>query len=52
MTNVTRIKKQKRFLYKRSQKIIIVGLNSIDELDALKALKTKEKEGGRKNSRS
>ncbi|XMA08905.1 hypothetical protein WAI453_001696 [Rhynchosporium graminicola] len=41
---IARLKKQKRFLYERRQKMITTGLNSIAELDTLKALEKEEKE--------
>ncbi|KAK0099544.1 hypothetical protein ONS95_000744 [Cadophora gregata] len=47
MAKILRLKKQKRFLYERRQKMIAAGLNSMEELDALEALE-KEAEEKRK----
>ncbi|CZT09536.1 uncharacterized protein RAG0_14270 [Rhynchosporium agropyri] len=44
IAKILRLKKQKRFLYERQQKIIATSLNSIAELDTLKALEKEEKE--------
>ncbi|KAH7408854.1 hypothetical protein BKA64DRAFT_570396 [Cadophora sp. MPI-SDFR-AT-0126] len=42
-TRLAKLKKQKRFLYKRRQKMIITGLNSINKLDTLETLEKKRK---------
>ena len=44
MAKILRLKKQKRFLYDRRQKMIAAGLNSMEELDALEALEKEETE--------
>ncbi len=42
MSKILRLKKQKRFLYERKQKMIAAGLNSLDELEALEAKEREE----------
>ncbi|KAK0124955.1 hypothetical protein ONS96_008826 [Cadophora gregata f. sp. sojae] len=44
IVKILHLKKQKRFLYERQQKIITTGLNLIEELDALEALEKEAKE--------
>lgn len=43
IAKILRLKKQKRFLYKRRQKIIAIRLNLIKKLDALEALEKEVK---------
>ncbi|CZS90901.1 uncharacterized protein RAG0_01778 [Rhynchosporium agropyri] len=44
IAKILRLKKQKRFLYERRQKIITASLNSIAKLDALEVLEKEEEE--------